>query len=116
MDSRDSSSDESAAVELFAQLRASLEEAPDVQPGTGFGAMPGLRVSNKIFAMLCRGELVVKLPRQRVDELVAAGTAERFDARRDGRRMKEWASVPVQYGEQWPALAAEALHFVRPQT
>jgi len=57
---------------------------------------------------------VVKLPRQRVDELVAAGTAKRFDVRRDGRRMKEWASVPVRYGEHWPALAAEALRFVRP--
>ncbi len=30
--------------------------------------------------MLCRGELVVKLPRARVDQLVLDGIATRFDA------------------------------------
>ena len=47
-----------------------------------------------LYAMLVRGELVVKLPKARVDALVASGTARRFDAGR-ARPMKEWASVPV---------------------
>ena len=101
-----------AAAELFAQVTASLLDQPRIEHGTGFGSMPGLRVDRKIFAMLCRDELVVKLDRHRVDELVAAGTATRFGARGDGRLLKEWATVPVAHGGAWGSLAVEALDFV----
>jgi hypothetical protein len=62
-------------------------------PGTGSGfGSSALRFHNKIFAMLANGRLVVKLPRARVDELVAAGEGIRFDAGK-GTPMKEWLSV-----------------------
>ena len=82
-----------------------------VTAGPGFGTNEGLRVSGKIFAMLVGGELVVKLPKHRVDELVDAGTAERFDAGK-GRPMKEWASVPSSAPRRWKALVEEARSFV----
>lgn len=82
-----------------------------VTSGTGFGTNDGLRVSGKIFAMLVRGELVVKLPRDRVDELVEAGAARRFDAGK-GRPMKEWASVPASASRRWRGLVEEARTFV----
>lgn len=84
---------------------------PRVTGGTGFGASPGRRVDGRIFAMLVRGKLVVKLPRQRVDALVAAGTAHWFDAGK-GRPMREWASIGCGYAEAWPELVAEAYAFV----
>src|SRR5260370_30126546 len=56
--------------------------------GSGFGR-GALRYRRKIFAMFVRGELVVKLPRPRVDELVAGGHGERVDAHK-GTPMKEW--------------------------
>ena len=82
-----------------------------VTSGTGFGTNEGLRVSGKIFAMLVRGELVVKLPKDRVDELVDSGAARRFDAGK-GRPMKEWASVPVSASRRWKGLVEEAKTFV----
>jgi TfoX/Sxy family transcriptional regulator of competence genes len=82
-----------------------------VTNGTGFGINEGLRVSGRIFAMLVRGELVVKLPRGRVDELVDAGAARRFDAGK-GRPMKEWASVPASASRRWKRLVEEARAFV----
>jgi hypothetical protein len=101
-----------AAADLFEQLAARLLSQPHVEQGTGFRRMPGLRTNKRIFAMLCRGELVVKLPRARVDELVAAGAAMRFEPRRDGRLMKEWATLPEEQNHNWEPLAREALQFV----
>ncbi len=63
--------------------------------------------------MLRRGALVAKLPQDRVDALVAAGTAERFDPRGDAQRMPEWVSIAPAQTEQCDALADEALHYVR---
>ena len=79
--------------------------------GTGFGANAGLRISGKIFAMLVGGEVVVKLPKGRVDELVEAGVARRFDAGK-GRPMKEWASVPASASRRWKGLVEQARVFV----
>jgi hypothetical protein len=53
----------------------------------------------------------VKLPRARVDELLAAGAGERFDPGH-GRVMKEWIAVPDAAGADWEALASEGVEYV----
>jgi TfoX/Sxy family transcriptional regulator of competence genes len=98
--------------QLWAPIARDQLAKRGVTSGTGFGTNEGLRVSGKIFAMLVRGELVVKLPRDRVDELVDAGAARRFDAGK-GRPMKEWASVPASASRRWRGLVEEARTFVR---
>ena len=104
----------------FARLVEVLLDEPGVTPPGSQGkrsfGSDALKVHDKIFAMLSGGWLVVKLPRQRVDELVAAGKGERFDPRRDGRVMKEWLSLDPAAGLDWLALAREALAFVGKQT
>ncbi|HET8906911.1 MAG TPA: hypothetical protein VFN11_08105, partial [Ktedonobacterales bacterium] len=82
-----------------------------VQSGRGFGA-DALKARGKIFAMLAGERLVVKLPRQRVDALVASGEGERFDPRRDGRLMKEWLALAPTSEIDWLTLAREAKEFV----
>ncbi len=81
--------------ERFAMIVEELRSLPDVtppsdgpQPQKGFGAL-ALKVQNKIFAMLVEGKLVVKLPKHRVEALIASGAGERFDHRRTrvGREM-----------------------------
>ena len=79
--------------------------------GSGFGRS-ALRYRGKIFAMFVRGDLVVKLPGQRVDELVAAGHGSNFDANK-GTPMREWFTVGPECPLTWSALAAEALDFAR---
>ncbi len=99
------------ARERFETLATRFLSDPSVGEGTGFGAMLGLRVDGRIFAMLVKDELVVKLPRARVDELEGSGIGARFDPGH-GRPMKEWATVPVSHMGDWEQLATEALTFV----
>ena len=76
----------------------------------GFGA-GALKVDGKIFAMICsKGKFVAKLPRKRVDELVASGLGTRFNP--TGRVMKEWF-VAEDPGLDWLKLAGEAYNFVK---
>jgi hypothetical protein len=71
-----------------------------------------LKLNAKIFAMFARGQLVTKLPKARVDELVSAGEGARFDPRRNGRLMKEW--LVVASGEsKWVDVTREAYQFVK---
>jgi hypothetical protein len=79
--------------------------------GSGFGRS-SLRFQGKIFAMLVRGRLVVKLPAGRVDALIQAGDGVRFDANK-GTPMREWLSLDPDSGQDWLALAREALDFAR---
>src|SRR5712692_2379788 len=78
-------------------------------PKFGSGA---LKSGGRIFAMLTRARLVVKLPRARVDQLVAAGRGRPFEPRRDGRLMREWLDLEPGFEEDWTLLAREALEFV----
>jgi hypothetical protein len=100
--------------ERFEDLVDELVGAAGVTPprgGSGFGRS-ALRFQRRIFAMLVRGRLVVKLPAARVDALVEAGDGVRFDANK-GTPMREWLSVDPHSGQDWLALAREALDFAR---
>jgi hypothetical protein len=62
--------------------------------------------------MLVRGRLVVKLPADRVNALVASGAGVPFDANK-GTPMKEWLSLDPDSDCDWLALATEGLEFAR---
>ena len=99
--------------ERFEDLVDELQHCPGVTPprlGRGFGSH-ALKVHGRIFAMLVRGRLVVKLPSTRVDELIADGHGVRFDANK-GVPMKEWFSMDPEAQVEWSALAREAMAFV----
>ena len=72
--------------------------------GTMFGSK-GLRTGTKFFAIWWNEQLVVKLPADRLQALVAAGQAEPFEPM-EGRRMNGWV---VLHGEaDWDPLVSEA--------
>ncbi len=98
------------AEERFAEIAAGYAADGAVTSGRMFGS-PGLKVKGKVFALLVKEELVVKLPKDRVDALVAGGLGANFDPGH-GRLMKEWLAVPATFQDDWPGLASEAYHFL----
>jgi hypothetical protein len=79
-------------------------------PQRAFGAT-SLKTDGKIFAMLVKDRLVVKLPAARVSSLVEEGVGEQFDPGH-GRIQKEWLSVVGDDPAAWRALATESEAFV----
>jgi hypothetical protein len=70
-----------------------------------------LKTDGKIFAMLVKGRLVVKLSAARVDELAADGVGQHFDPGH-GRIQKEWLDVHGGDPDAWQSLASESEAFV----
>lgn len=98
----------------YAALVDELAGVAGVAPprgGSGFGRS-ALRFEGKIFAMLVRGRLVLKLPEARVSELIGAGQGLNFDANK-GTPMREWFSLDPESGLAWLPLAREAIDFAR---
>jgi hypothetical protein len=95
----------------FAAIAEGYLSRSDVTTGTGFGSTTGLRVGGHIFAMLMDDALVVKLPADRVAELIASGRGAAFGARR-GRPMREWVSIGWTSRTDWERVCEEAIAFV----
>lgn len=95
--------------QAFETLVQSYKGQSNITSGKMF-ASHGLKVKGKIFAMLYKGELVVKLPAERADLLVSARKGEYF---RLGKRvMKEWIVLHTPPGAEWRKIADEARQFV----
>jgi hypothetical protein len=86
----------------------------DTSEGQMMG-MPALKARGKMFGGCFERRLVVKIGRDRVQELVDAGLADRFDPSGCGRPMKDWAQLP-EPDENWLALAREARGRIKAST
>jgi hypothetical protein len=96
----------------FWDLAEPLLARPGVERSTMMG-LPCLRIHGSFFASCDRrtGDLLVKLPEQRVDELVADGRAQAFAPA--GRRFRQWAAIPPARSRTWRRLLDDALAFVQ---
>lgn len=100
--------------ELFWDLIDELRiEDPRIEEGTIMGGRCA-RVAGEFLALVdFKGSgMVVKLPRERVDELVTAGTGRRFAPA--GKVFKEWVAVPEADAATWESLLREGVAFVAP--
>jgi len=68
-------------------------------------------VRNRVFAMRVGEELVLKLPAERVAELIKTGVATSNVV--GGHAMKEWANFRPETDKKWLALTKESLDYVR---
>jgi hypothetical protein len=100
------------AEQLFWRLAAELmRRDPSIKEGT---IMKGrcLRVGKEFLALVdYKGSgLIVKLPKARVEELVAGGVGKPFAPA--GKIFKEWLAVPKPDATLWLELLSEGIAFV----
>jgi len=86
---------------------------PGVTQAGMFGSV-ALKAGGKVFAMVVKGSLVVKLARDRVASLLADKQGKPFDPGH-GKVMKEWVRIGPENRAQWPVRTAEAHAFVTKQ-
>jgi hypothetical protein len=95
------------AEELFWDLVEPMYADPAVQRSTMMG-LPCVRLDGRFFASLDRrsGALLVKLPRERVGQLIAGGHGKAFAPA--GRVFREWVAIPRPDRRRWRSLLTEA--------
>ncbi len=99
----------------FWTLAEPLLQHAGVSRSTMMG-FPCLRLNGDFFASCDHrtGNLVVKLDEEAVSNLIDDGKAEPFAP--NGRRFREWASIPVRRQRSWQALLDEALQIAATRT
>jgi hypothetical protein len=100
------------ARELYDELTDDLLYDPAIGRATMMG-FPCVRLAGRFLASYDdkAGCLVVKLPRERVIELVDNGDGDPFAPA--GKVFREWVSIPTVDRELWQTLLAEAVDFAR---
>jgi hypothetical protein len=95
----------------FWDIAEPLLDRAGVSRSTMMG-FPCLRIDGRFFASFDRdtGALIVKLPEDRVDELIDRGQAHPFAPA--GRRFREWAAIAPDRRRSWVALLDEAFAFI----
>lgn len=96
---------------IFWDLAQPLLIAGEADKGTMMG-FPCLRTQGQFFASLEKdtGDLIVKLPADRVAAMIEEGEAIAFAP--NGRKFREWARVPDVDEKKWASLLEEAREFV----
>lgn len=95
------------AEELFWELIEPMYADAAVRRSTMMG-LPCVRLDGRFFASLDRrsGTLLVKLPAQRVRQLIDTGHGQPFAPA--GRAFREWVSITAPDRYRWQRLLTEA--------
>jgi TfoX/Sxy family transcriptional regulator of competence genes len=70
-----------------------------------------LKFKNKVFVMVVKGDLVVKIPKSDVERLVSEGVGKHFDPGH-GKLMKEWVTIGPKHKDLWLEISKQAKDFV----
>ena len=89
-----------------------LSREPGVEISTMMGS-PCLRYNGNFIAMMFDKEdsLIVKVPAERVNELIAEGFGNEFNFTK--KRFKEWALIPTEFEDKFESYIHESLRYAK---
>jgi len=92
--------------DVYADVKAYFTDDPEVEVLKGRGAQ-GIKRGGKMFVMFMKGDLIVKLPERRVNEVIDAGDGEPFDPG-TGKPMKNRVLIPARKSDMWVRYSVES--------
>jgi hypothetical protein len=95
--------------DVYTDVKAHFADDPEVEVLKGRGAQ-GIKRGGKMFVMFMKGDLVVKLPENRVKEVIDSVEGEPFDPG-TGKPMKNRVLIPVSKKETWIKFCEEAKEY-----
>ena len=69
-----------------------------------------LKIRKKMFVFFGKGKIVLKLPKERVTELLNSKEGLPYDPG-TGNIMKEWVIIPEEFSNKWQDLTLEAKEY-----
>jgi hypothetical protein len=99
--------------DVYQEVKTHFALDKDVEVLSGSGAQ-GIKYGKKLFAMFTKGDLLIRLPPDRVSEVVASGDGLPYDPG-TGKPMKKMVLIPVSKKDLWIEYCEEAKsHMVNP--
>ena len=93
-------------IDVYADVKAHFDNDPDVEVLKGRGAQ-GIKRRGKLFVMFMKGDIIVKLPENRVKEIIDLGDGAPFDPG-TGKPMKNRILIPASKKDLWIKYSEEA--------
>lgn len=98
-------------IELFENLRTELINHHNTTKGSIFGHK-GLKIQGKVFAFYNAPNLVIKLNKEDVEEVLKLEGTRNFDPM-GGKPMREWVEIPYDENQQWFDYSIKGMNYVR---
>ncbi len=92
--------------DVYAEVKAHFANDLEVEVRKGKGAQ-GIKRGGKMFVMFMKGDLIVKLPKNRVNEVINTGDGKPFDPG-TGKPMKKRVLIPANKRDTWIKYSIEA--------
>ena len=96
-------------AEVYEEIKEHFSTDGDVVVLSGRGAQ-GIKRGKKLFVMFLKGDLLVKLPAERVAEIVASGDGLAYDPG-TGKPMRNAVLIPASRKDLWIGYAKEAKQY-----
>ena len=92
--------------DVYEEVKTHFANYPEVEVLSGRGAQ-GIKRGGKMFVMFLKGDLLVKLPENRVKEVIDTGDGLPYDPG-TGKFMKNRVLIPVSNKDKWIEYCMES--------
>lgn len=96
-------------TDVYEEIKTHFSRDKAVTVLSGRGAQ-GVKLGKKLIVMFMKGDIIVKLPPERVSKIIASGEGQPFDPG-TGKPMKKWVLISKTRKDLWIKYSEEAMNY-----